>query len=270
MSAGGSPPTLHVESAGAGPPLVLLHGFAMHGGLFAPIVDALAQRHRVHVVDLPGHGHSQSMHADTLASMAGSVLSSLALAEPATILGWSFGGLVAQHVARSRPDAVAALVLVCTSPRFVAAEDWPHATSADTLARFADELRVSYRLTLQRFLTLQVQGSDAGRATLAALRQALFARNAPSHATLGAVLRILSDTDLREAAPHVAAPALVIAGPSDALTPAAAGEWLAGEMPNARYAQIEGAAHAPFLSHRDAFLGTVRAFLDEHAELSRA
>ncbi len=49
---------LHVESVGAGPPLVLLHGFALHGGLFAPVVPQLARTHRVHVVDLPGHGHS--------------------------------------------------------------------------------------------------------------------------------------------------------------------------------------------------------------------
>jgi pimeloyl-[acyl-carrier protein] methyl ester esterase len=262
--------TVHVESAGDGPPMVLLHGFAMHGGLFAPIVDALAQRHRVHVVDLPGHGLSSESQAMRLASVADAVLAALDLREPATFLGWSFGGLVAQHIAHSRPGAVAALVLACTSARFVASDDWPHAMSADTLARFGDELRVSYRLTLQRFLTLQVQGSDAGRATLASLREALFARSAPSRATLEAVLDILMQTDMRSRAPTIEVPTLVIAGARDALTPAAAGAWLAAAIPRARYAQIEGAAHAPFLSHRDAFLDTVRTFLDEHAELSRA
>ena len=190
---------VHVESAGHGPPLVLLHGFAMHGGLFTPIVPALARRHRVHVVDLPGHGFSCDVQATSLASVADAVVSSLDLREPAAILGWSFGGLVAQHIAHARPDAVAALLLACTSPRFVASPDWPHAISVDTLARFGDELRVSYRLTLQRFLTLQVQGSDAGRATLASLRQALFARSAPSRATLSAALRILIDADLSRA-----------------------------------------------------------------------
>jgi len=262
--------TLHVESAGDGPPLVLLHGFAMHGGLFTPIVPALARRHRVHVVDLPGHGFSCDVQATSLASVADAVVSSLDLREPAAILGWSFGGLVAQHIAHARPDAVAALLLACTSPRFVASPDWPHAMSVDTLTRFGDELRVSYRLTLQRFLTLQVQGSDAGRATLASLRQALFARSAPSRAALSAVLTILIDADLRSAAPVIAAPTLVIAGARDALTPAAAGAWLAGAIPGARYAPFEGAAHAPFLSHPEPFLAAVGAFLDEHAELSRA
>jgi pimeloyl-[acyl-carrier protein] methyl ester esterase len=265
-----SPVTLHVESAGAGPPLVLLHGFAMHGGLFAPAVHALAQRNRVHVVDLPGHGYSDAVEATTLDEIAGHVLASLDLDGPPTIVGWSFGGLVAQHIALAHPDNVQALVLVSTSPRFVAAADWPHAMTKTTLTRFGDELRASYRLTLQRFLTLQVQGSEAGRATLASLRHALFARHAPSPATLARVLGILVETDMRASAPRIAVPAVVISGSRDALTPAGAGAWLAGAMGNGRFACIEGAAHAPFLSHRDAFLDVVRAFLDEHAELSRA
>ena len=43
-------PPLHVESAGAGPPLVLLHGWAMHGGLFAPLVPFLARRRHLHAL----------------------------------------------------------------------------------------------------------------------------------------------------------------------------------------------------------------------------
>jgi pimeloyl-[acyl-carrier protein] methyl ester esterase len=261
---------LHVESVGAGPPLVLLHGFAMHGGLFAPILHALGRRHRVHVVDLPGHGYSEATGAGSLEAVADSVVVSLDGGARAAFLGWSYGGLVAQRIALARPEAVASLVLVCTSPRFVQDAGWPHAMSEETLTRFGDELRVSYRLTLQRFLTLQVQGSDAGRATLASLRHALFARNAPSPASLASALRILADADMRADAPRIAAPALVVTGSRDALTPAAAGESLARAIPGARYAPIEGAAHAPFLSHRDAFLAPVLAFLDEHAELSRA
>jgi pimeloyl-[acyl-carrier protein] methyl ester esterase len=264
---------IHVESVGAGAPLVLLHGFAMHGGLFAPILHALARRHRVDVVDLPGHGHSPPPATPlTLDATVTSVANHMAtLREPSTILGWSFGGLVALRVAREFPQRVSRLVLFATTPRFVASDDWPCAMDATTLARFADELSVSYRLTLQRFLTLQVQGSDEGRATLATLRQALFARNAPSPATLTAVLRILAETDLRNDVRTVAAPALVVTGQRDALTPTAAGAWLAQAMPDARHIDIPGAAHAPFLSHRDPFMAVVDEFLDARAtDLSRA
>jgi pimeloyl-[acyl-carrier protein] methyl ester esterase len=261
---------LYVESAGDGPDLVLLHGFAMHGGLFAPIVPELAHRYRVHVVDLPGHGHTPPASPLTLPVLVTAVADYIASLRCAvTVLGWSLGGMVALRLAREFPARVDGLVLACTTPRFVAGDDWPHAMSATALARFGDEMKASYRLTLQRFLTLQVHGSERGRATLATLRHELFARPAPSPAALSAVLAILAEIDLRDEVSAIAKPALVIAGQRDALTPPAAGAWLARAMANARYVEIAGAAHAPFLSHREAFAAAVRSFLDAR-ELSRA
>ena len=52
---------LHIEIVGDGPPLVLLHGWGLHGGVFAPLVDRLSDRFRMHLVDLPGHGYSLSL-----------------------------------------------------------------------------------------------------------------------------------------------------------------------------------------------------------------
>ena len=43
---------------------------------------------------------------------------------------------------------------------------------------------------------------------------------------------------------------------------AAAGEWLARTLPHATFARIDGAAHAPFLSHRGAFDRALDGFLD--------
>jgi pimeloyl-[acyl-carrier protein] methyl ester esterase len=134
--------------------------------------------------------------------------------------------------------------------------------SAETPRRFGDELRVAYRLTLQRFLTLQVRGSDAGRAVLAQLRARLFERGAPSVASLNAVLDLLVETDLRASVPRIHVPALVVSGGRDTLAPAAAGKWLAGALPDARYRVIEHAAHAPFLSHGSELERAVKDFID--------
>jgi len=257
------PPLVHLESVGIGPPLLLLHGFALHGGLFAPIVPALARRHRVHVADLPGHGLSAPQANLTLDGIVAALAAALpADCEPLAILGWSLGGTVALHWAATAPERVSRLVLVGTTPAFVARNDWPHAMSAATLARFGDELRVAYRLTLQRFLTLQVQGSEQGRATLALLRDQLFARGEPTPAALAESLALLARTDLRKEVPHVRAPALVITGGRDMLAPAAAGAWLARALRNAIRIDIAGAAHVPFLSHRDVFLDALTGFID--------
>jgi len=254
---------LHVESVGAGPPLVLLHGFALHGGVFAPVVPALARRHRVHVVDLPGHGHSAALPQASLEAVADIVAHAVAEVAPrAAVLGWSFGGQVALAWAERRPQSVSRLVLACTTPSFVTRDDFACAMAPQALARFGDELRVAYRLTLQRFLTLQVQGSEAGRRALAALRARLFERGEPDPAALARTLEILMATDLRGRVPAIATPALVLAGPRDTLAPAAAGEWLAAALPAATYLALPGAAHAPFLSHPDAFVAAVQAFAD--------
>ncbi len=252
---------LHVESVGDGPPLVLLHGWALHAGLFAPIVPALARQHRVHAVDLPGHGRSDPLQPWTLGAVVDALERRFAKADAVSVLGWSLGGAVALAWARRVPSRIARLVLVTTTPKFVAALDWPHAMSAQTLDRFADELRVAFKPALLRFLSLQVQGSDEGRAVLAALRHELFVRGEPDPEVLADALATLRAIDLRDDIAHLRQPALVITGARDTLAPPAAGAWLAQTLPAGRLHSLQGAAHTPFLSHRDAFLDVALPFL---------
>jgi len=254
---------LHVDSTGAGRPLVLLHGFAMHGGLFAPLVDALATHRRVLVVDLPGHGRSPPASAFTLEMLVDAVDAAFAMEAQLDVVGWSLGGQVALEWARIRPSRIRKLVLVATTPSFIARPGWPHAISFVTLARFGDELRADYRQTLARFLALQVHGSDAGRATLAKMRTRLLDRGEPAPSGLAEALGLLRETDLRERLASIATPALVVGGERDAIVPIEATRRLAVALPNARHATIAGAAHAPFLSHTGAFVDAVRAYLDD-------
>jgi pimeloyl-[acyl-carrier protein] methyl ester esterase len=261
---------VHVESVGAGRPLVLLHGFALHGGVFAPILPMLARTHRVHVVDLPGHGHSRGVPAPSLEAIVDRVAEAVADAidrdgatlHPPAVLGWSFGGLVAIAWALRRPAGIERLALVSTTPSFVVRPGWSVAMPEDTLQRFGDELELAWRLTLQRFLTLQVQGSEDGRRTLVQLRTRLFERGEPSVAELAQTLSILLAADLRARVGSIDVPALVVTGPRDTLAPAEAGAWLARMLPAARLRTIDGAAHAPFLSHPDEFLDALAEFLD--------
>ena len=266
-----NPPRVHVESVGIGFPLVLLHGWAMHGGLFAPILPTLASEHRVHVADLPGHGHSAPPASATLDAVVAAVDAAFAHERaPFDVLGWSLGGAVAMRWAMLHPDRIRRLVLVATTPSFVARDGWPNAMQDETLRKFGDELRVAYRLTLQRFLTLQTQGSEGGRATLAALRHQLFARGEPAPAVIEQSLALLRGIDLRADIPTIRSPALVVSGDRDTLAPREAGAWLARTLPNATYTEIAGAAHVPFLSHRDKFLAAVTTFLDRAAGKSDA
>jgi pimeloyl-[acyl-carrier protein] methyl ester esterase len=253
---------VHIDSVGAGPPLVLLHGWAMHSGLFAPLLPRLAEKFRIHRVDLPGHGYSAAVAPYALATITAAVADAVsrlpdAAGVPMTVLGWSLGGAIAMHWARAEPERVGRLILTAATPCFVARPDWSHAMTAATLRQFGDELAVSYRLTLQRFVALQVQGSEHARAVLAQLRTELFARGEPSRVALRDALELLASTDLRADVGAIRQPAIVISGGRDTLTPPEAGEWLARTLPRASFRLIPGAAHAPFLSHPEAFLSAI-------------
>lgn len=251
---------LYTEITGTGPDLVLLHGWGLHGGLFDELAEALADGHRVTRIDLPGHGRSRAARVPgTAEQWARAVLA--AAPEQAVWLGWSLGGLVAQAAALAAPERVRALVLCNSTPRFVAAPDWDCAQPAAVLARFAAELGADYRATVQQFLALQVQPGAPGRGLLRELRARVFAHGEPDPAGLAAGVEILEKTDLRSRLAGIRQPACVIGGRLDRLTPPAAGRHLAAAMPRGEYHEFARAAHAPFLSHRQEFVATLRGFL---------
>jgi len=251
---------LHIDKIGHGPDLVLLHGWGMHGGIWDGLHEALSQRFRLHVVDLPGYGASAHCEPYTLAGLADAVAQ--ALPQRAHVCGWSLGGQVALRLALDFPERVNRLVLIGTTPCFRQRADWPHGMDDATLEEFARSLETDYAGTLKRFLSLQARSGDDARAVIAALREKLFARGEPSLAALRAGLALLRDIDLRDAVAEIAQPSLVIHGARDTVTPAAAGEWLAQRLPHCALTIVGGSAHAPFLSHRAETLRAMEQFLN--------
>lgn len=253
---------MFVETHGRGPPLVLIHGWAMHGGVFAPLVERLAGGHTLHLVDLPGHGHS----ADAATPLAlDAVVDALAgrLPPRALWLGWSLGGLFALRAALARPQAVRGLALLCASPRFVRDEaggDWRHGMSAEVFADFAAGLRRDWRGTLERFIALEAFGSDHAKEELRALREGLFARGEPAAGVLADGLDLLQSADLRPDLPRLPAPSLWLAGRRDRVVDPRAMRAAAALAPRARFEQVEHAGHAPFLTHADAVADALRRF----------
>ena len=236
---------MHIELQGSGPDLVLLHGWAMHGGVFASLLERLAAHFRVHVVDLPGHGHARTeQHFD-----AQDCARRLAAETPRALwVGWSLGGQVALHAALQAPARVRGVALIASSPRFVRADDWPDAVGAQVFSEFATELHLRYRHAIERFLALETMGSPHAQAELRDLRQRVFARGEPSMEALCDGLAALESGDLREQLPTLAMPSLWIAGRRDRLVPPAAMRRAAELAPAGRYLEFNS-GHAPFLEH---------------------
>lgn len=250
---------LHVEIAGSGPPLVLLHGWAMHGGVFAPLVERLRGGHTVHVVDLPGHGRNRDCGVPLQPEACVAAL--LEVLPDAPWCGWSLGGLLALHAAATRPARVPALAMLCATPRFVRGDDWRFGVSAEIFRDFASGLREDYRGTLDRFVALEAFGSDHAKDEIRALRDELFARGEPAPAVLADGLELLETADLRAALPALEVPSLWLAGRRDRLVDPRAMREAAALARDSTVHVVEHAGHAPFLTHADEVAARLSAFV---------
>jgi len=184
-----------------------------------------------------------------------------ALPEHTHVVGWSLGGQVALQWARIAPQQIDRLILIGATPCFRQRADWAHGLSDPVMAEFATSLAQDYEGALKRFLSLQARSGDDARATIAALREQLFARGRPSLSTLRAGLAILGELDLRAVLGEIQHATLVLHGSHDTLTPPSAAQCLAQALPHARLEMLRGAAHAPFLSHPQATLDAMTKFL---------
>jgi pimeloyl-[acyl-carrier protein] methyl ester esterase len=253
--------SLHIEVAGRGPDVMLIHGWGMHGGVWADVRDQLAQEYRVHVVDLPGMGYSAPIAPFDLKRLAQVVAAELP--ENAAIIGWSLGGQVALRLALDHPGRVSRVALVGSTPRFVQGDGWQAGIAPQVFRQFAAQVAADYHDTMTRFLGLQAFGGEASRTLLRELKERFFVRPAPDAESLRDALTILLETDLRAELPQLRIPVLLLHGNRDTLAPVAASQWMAQQLPQARLHVIEGASHAPFLSHPATFMQTVRPFLKE-------
>jgi pimeloyl-[acyl-carrier protein] methyl ester esterase len=249
---------LHIDVVGKGPPLVLLHGWALHGGVFAPLVERLSGEFEMHLVDLPGHGHSRDSTLPL--TLEACVPELLARTPPAVWIGWSLGGLFAMQAASVSPR-VRGLVLIAATPRFVRADDWPHAVECSVFEQFGTDLTHDYARTLERFLALDTIGSEHARAELRTLKANLFARGEPAATALQEGLLLLEHTDLRADLHALQVPNLWISGRRDRLVPPLGMLAAASMTPHAEHLDIAGGGHAPFLGHADQVAAEIRSFM---------
>ena len=256
---------LYREVAGEGPPVVLVHAGICDSRMWDPQWETFPRSHRVVRYDLRGFGRSPlgpgrySPPADLIA-----LLDELALG-PATLVGASMGGGISLQVAVARPELVSALVLVGSAVR---GHDWSDyvtrgwaeeegafergdldaavevnlRTWVDGPRRSPDEVDLEIRRKVgemqRRALELYVEGgADAQEEALV--------------------------LDIGDRLGEISVPTLVLAGELDVPDIQLLADRLEREIPGARRATIEGAAHVPSMERPDEFDRLVLGFLDE-------
>lgn len=247
-----------LQTRGQGPDLVMLHGWGMNSGCWGSFADHLAKRFKLHLVELPGHGQTaQKDYSWDIQNLISKLLETL---PGAAWLGWSLGGQVALQAALQQPTAISRLVLISTNPGFVATGDWESGMAPKAFADFSRLVELNPSQALTRFNGLQVAGSDHARTTLKYLREKC-AEAPPAPAGLKAGLALLAGSGLITRLSDVHVPVLAIGGSADRLVPLEAVRKISQQVPGAEFMGIEGAGHAPFISHEAEVLRAVTGFL---------
>jgi pimeloyl-ACP methyl ester carboxylesterase len=275
-----------VLELGDGPPLVLVHGVMDSAGLWAPILGALAARHRVLAVDLPGHGLADPFDyadvdlEDVARTFVFDVLDALEL-ESATLVGCSFGGFVCTVFALDAPTRVTSLVLVgapvgvtreVPTPLFVIgllaglpvvgrgiARRLVSTPTRESIRKLMGQIAVAHPERLDDgMLDADVLGQERNRESYVGLLRYLGSPRG--------LMPFVGRLVLGERWDELAVPTLFLRGERDRFVTSRVEETyvrIAARNPNVRIAPVEDAGHLLWLDAPDEVVLEIESFLAE-------
>ncbi|MDC9726261.1 MAG: alpha/beta fold hydrolase [Candidatus Thioglobus sp.] len=228
---------LYSQTTGAGPDLVLLHGWGFNSDLFDSLIEKYKHQYRITKIDLPGHGRSDDV-AGGLDEWCDEIIK--LLPNNPILLGWSLGGLLAINLAKK--IKLSKLILVASTPNFVQNSHWQYGINADNFQQFSNALSLNLSKGLKRFVSLQTQNKNQ----LKTLIQSIDTLPASASA-LNQGLEILLTSDLTEHFKHLSIPIEATLGSRDTLVPHTIKQWYSNQ--NISVSLLD-TGHLPFL-HND-------------------
>ena len=238
---------------------VFVHGWGMNRQIWQPLLPHLPDWIETQCIDLPGHGGLVHQPLESMDDLLQSLQQQIS--DSAVWIGWSLGGLALCQLALKQPDKVSAMVQVASSPCFTRRDDWPCGIDKAIFEQFEAALQADFSGTIQRFLALQIKGSANARPLLKQLRHIMQQQPAASSQALNSGLEILQQTDLRAQLKNLKMPTLWLLGKQDTLVKPCVADELQQLAPQVQSHIVEHAAHAPFLSHPEAFSQQLVRFL---------
>jgi pimeloyl-ACP methyl ester carboxylesterase len=254
---------LYYESAGDGPPLLLIAGLASDSLSWQPIIGDLTAHFRVITVDNRGAGRTTPQTAPTsiraMADDCVALIGHLGL-RSVHVLGHSMGGFVAQDCAIRYPDKVNALVLAATSSVNSKRNNDMFSDWASALANDADRTAWFRNLFYWIFST-RFFNDDA--VVAAAIQYALAYPYPQSATAFQNQTEAIAAFDSTNALANIRTKTLVLGSAEDLLFPLDECQTFARLLPHAEFAMIENAAHSIHMENPQAFVKQVIDFLPQ-------
>ncbi len=250
---------LWAEHRGDGPDVLLIAGLGDPAEAWQFQLDGLADRYHVIAFDNRGAGRvplpEEPLSPATMADDAASLLRALEVPR-AHVAGFSMGSAIAQELALRHPDLVRSVVLVGTYAR-------PDALFRSQLNfwRWLPEAAPSERAFFEAFFTwVYTPRAHADGTVEQIVEEALAFPHQQSVEAFQAQVDVCLAHDTADRLSQIAAPTLVLASELDTILPPRFGQFVAAEIPDARFEVMSGEAHQPFQEVPDEFNARVDAF----------
>ena len=175
----------------------------------------------------------------------------------AALLGVSEGGPMCGLFAATHPERTEALVMIGSYAKRLWSEDYPWAPTERERADFMNEMKKSWGGPI---------GLEERAPSMAGDPQfrewwGAYLRMGASPAAALALTRMNAEVDVRSILPSIRVPTLVIHRKDDACLPVEGGRFIASSIPGAKYVEIEGRDHLPFVGDQNAILDEIEEFL---------
>ena len=249
---------------GAGTPILLVHGWAAHGGFFDDLKARLSQKHRVLTPTLRGHpgtGNGKApLTIETLADDIAHFVQTLGLKD-VVALGWSMGAMALWGA--SDRVKFAGLIVEDMGPRVVNDPTWQGGlvggySEADVPGTLT-EINADWPAYVARFAPrMFAPGVREANPQLIAWAASEMSKANPE--AMAPFWASMTRQDFRGALARINVPTLVIHGGDSQVYPDDATAFVANTMPHADRAVISGAGHVPHLEAPDQFFNLVEAF----------
>jgi pimeloyl-ACP methyl ester carboxylesterase len=175
----------------------------------------------------------------------------------AALLGISEGASIAAIFAAQYPERVRALVLYGATPRPMAAPDFPHGFDPVALTGMLDDLVDAWgQGTAVSFLAPSRAGDPAFLSWMGGLE-----RMSASPGMARQFFEVWVHSDIRDILGSIRVPTLVLHRRGDRLIPFEGGRYLAAHIPGARFVELDGGDHLPFVGDTEPLLAEVQEFL---------
>lgn len=256
------------ESAGQGPALVFVPGWAGGGNLFARQRDALADQFTVVTVNLRGQGGCSAVPTDqgleTLGDDLVQLCEALSLEAP-ILVGWSMGAMVVwRALLAASPVPAAGAVIIDMVPRLLNDADWKHGLIEGADARVFDYAMKAMVASWPAYMAAVVSGILAAdspqQPLLDELLETSLACDPDSMARLWASM---VNQDFRTDLAAMELPTLVAHGGRSQLYSRAAAQWLAAALPDGRRVEFGDSGHAPHMEQPDSFNAALVEFAND-------